>query len=150
MLNRAYLVDTSVWIFALRKQFDPFVREYVDQLLKDHIVLINGMIKLELLGGVKTEKEFKRLKSRLDALEKVEIDNNVWEITYQIAFNLRQHGVTVPYTDILIAASAIKSKAILVHIDKHFDTIARYTNLEVESLIGKLKTRETPNGSGLG
>ncbi len=140
MLNKAYLIDTSVWIFALRKQFNPFIKEYVDRLLKDHIVLINGMIKLELLGGVKTEKEFNRLKSRLDALEEIKIDNSVWGIAYQIAFNLRQNGITVPYTDILIAASAIKSKAILVHIDKHFDMIARYTNLKVKNLIGKLES----------
>ena len=140
MLNRAYLIDTSVWIFALRKQFNPFIKEYVDQLLKDHIVLINGMIKLELLGGVKTEKEFNRLKSRLDALEEIEIDTSAWEIAYRIAFNLRQSGITVPYTDILIASSAIKSNAILVHIDKHFDMIAHYTNLKVKNLIKKLKS----------
>ncbi len=139
MPNRAYLIDTSAWIFALRKQFNPFIKERINQLLKDCIVLVNGMIKLELLGGVKTDKEFRRLKSRLNALEEIEIDTTVWEIAYQIAFELRQRGVTVPYTDILIAASAIKDKAVLVHADKHFDMITRYTDLEVESWIHKVR-----------
>lgn len=139
MPNRAYLIDTSAWIFALRKQFNPFIKERINQLLKDCIVLVNGMIKLELLGGVKTDKEFRRLKSRLNALEEIEIDTTVWEIAYQIAFGLRQRGVTVPYTDILIAASAIKGKAVLVHADKHFDMITRYTDLEVESWIHKVR-----------
>jgi hypothetical protein len=35
------------------------------------------MIELELLGGVKTEKEFERLKSRLDALYYIETDRSL-------------------------------------------------------------------------
>ncbi|MCD6319944.1 MAG: PIN domain nuclease [Candidatus Desulfofervidaceae bacterium] len=139
MLSRLFLVDTSAWIFALRKKFIPSIKDRIDQLLKDYVVVTNGMIKLELLGGVKTEKEFRRLKSRLNALDEIEVDISVWEIAYQTAFELRQKGITVPYTDILTAASALKSKAILVHADKHFDLMARYIDLEVESFVQEVR-----------
>ncbi|MDL1969852.1 MAG: PIN domain nuclease [Candidatus Desulfofervidaceae bacterium] len=139
MLSRLFLVDTSAWIFALRKKFIPSIKDRIDQLLKDYVVVTNGMIKLELLGGVKTEKEFRRLKSRLNALDEIEVDISVWEIAYQTAFELRQKGITVPYTDILIAASALKSKAILVHADKHFDLMACYIDLEVESFVQEVR-----------
>jgi predicted nucleic acid-binding protein len=47
-------------------------------------------------------------------------------------------GVHVPCADILIAASAIKGKAILVRADSHFDVVAKYSELKVESLLAHL------------
>ena len=139
MSNRPFLVDTSVWIFALRKDFVPPIKERIGELLKDHVVLINGMTKLEILGGVKTKKEFERLKTRLDSLYEVGINSMVWQIAYKIAFELRRKGITVPYTDILIAACALKSGAVLIHADRHFDLMAPHIRLDVESYVQEAK-----------
>jgi len=139
MSSRPFLVDTSVWIFALRKDFVPPIKERIGELLKDHVVLINGMIKLEILGGVKTKKEFERLKTRLDSLYEVAINSMVWQIAYKIAFELRRKGITVPYTDILIAACALKSRAVLIHADRHFDLMAPHIRLDVESYVQEAK-----------
>ena len=139
MSSRPFLVDTSVWIFALRKDFVPPIKERIGELLKDHVVLINGMIKLEILGGVKTKKEFERLKTRLDSLYEVAINSMVWQIAYKIAFELRRKGITVPYTDILIAACALKSGAVLIHADRHFDLMAPHIRLDVESYVQEAK-----------
>jgi predicted nucleic acid-binding protein len=106
MSNNSFLVDTSAWILALRKDFDPAVKERIDHLLKENALITTGMIKLEILGGTKTETEFQRLKRRLDALDSVETDTPLWEKSYDLAFKLRRKGITVPYTDILIAACA--------------------------------------------
>jgi len=135
MPGSLFLVDTSAWIFALRKEFVPAVKERISQLLRDHIVLTNGMIKLELLGGVRTEKEFRRLKARLDALDEVEVTVSVWERACAMAFDLRRKGITVPYTDILIAACALKTESALVHADAHFDLMANHIGLKVESFV---------------
>jgi len=139
MSSRPFLVDTSVWIFALRKDFVPPIKERIGELLKDHVVLINGMTKLEILGGVKTKKEFERLKTRLDSLYEVAINSMVWQIAYKIAFELRRKGITVPYTDILIAACALKSRADLIHADRHFDLMAPHIRLDVESYVQEAK-----------
>jgi len=139
MSSRPFLVDTSVWIFALRKDFVPPIKERIGELLKDHVVLINGMTKLEILGGVKTKKEFERLKTRLDSLYEVAINSMVWQIAYKIAFELRRKGITVPYTDILIAACALKSGAVLIHADRHFDLMAPHIRLDVESYVQEAK-----------
>ena len=132
------LIDTSAWIFALKKSFHPFVKERVEKILMESDVAINGMIEVELLGGVKTEKEFERLKSRLDALYYIEIDRLLWDDASQLAFRLKRKGVHVPYADILIAATAIQEKATLVHADAHFDVIAKHSELKVESLLSNL------------
>lgn len=143
MPNNLFLVDTSVWIFALRKDFISTIKDRVSHLLGDHVVLTSGMIKLEILSGTKTEKEFQRLKARLDALDTVETNTSLWEKAYALAFKLRRKGITVPYTDILIAACALKTESTLVHADAHFDLMANHIGLKVESLVQMVKMRCT-------
>jgi predicted nucleic acid-binding protein len=94
--------------------------------------------RAELLGGVKTEKEYERLKSRLDALYYIETNRSLWDYASKLAIHLKRKCVHVPYADILIAASAMQEKAILVHTDAHFDAISKYSELKVESLLAHL------------
>jgi len=133
------LVDTSAWIFALKK--NPFLplKEKIDLLLRDELILAFGMIKLELLGGAKSEKEFTRLKSRLDALYEIPTDQSLWDKASELAFTLHRKGITVPYTDILIASAALYSKATLLHADVHFNLMAKHTELKVESFLSLIQ-----------
>ncbi|TAL23714.1 MAG: PIN domain nuclease [Nitrospirae bacterium] len=133
------LIDTSAWVFALKKNFHPLIKERIGEILSESDVAINGIIELELLGGAKTEQEYKRLKSRLDALYYIEADKSLWDSSSKLAFDLRRKGVSVPYTDIFIAASAIQEKAILLHADSHFDNISRHSDLKAESLEAYIK-----------
>jgi hypothetical protein len=135
-----FLVDTSAWIFALRKNPQEIIKNRVAQLLEKDAVIITEMIKLELLGGTKTEKEFSRLKARLRALDSVPAGAVQWERAYDLAFTLRRKGVNVPYTDILIAACALEAGAVLLHTDVHFDTIAGHVPLKTESYVKLVKT----------
>ncbi len=98
-------------------------------------VAINGMIELELLGGARSEKEYHRLKSRLEALYYVEADRSLWYLASKLEFDLKRKGMSIPYPDIFIAASALKEGAILIHADSHFDLVADHTDLKVESLV---------------
>ncbi|MCF8109533.1 MAG: PIN domain nuclease [Desulfohalobiaceae bacterium] len=135
MMNR-YLIDTSAWICALRKDGDPRVQTRVADLLKKERVATCAMIKLELLGGTRSEQEYSRLKARLNALEDHSNESSSWETAFAMAFKLRRSGLTIPSTDILIAAFALMSQAILVHVDRHFDLIASRMDLRVESFVG--------------
>jgi predicted nucleic acid-binding protein len=139
MKDRHVLVDTSAWIFALRKDFIPSIKNKIEVLLRNDLVLTTGIIKLELLGGTKNEKEFQRLKSSLDSLDYVPIDEIQWTKAYEIAFDLRRKGVTIPSTDILIAACALTADAVVVHADAHFDLIARHVGLKTESFMDHIK-----------
>jgi predicted nucleic acid-binding protein len=62
----------------------------------------------------------------------------LWEKAYELAFQLRRKGVTIPYTDILIAATALAHEATLLHVDAHFDLAAQFSSLKVESYVGKI------------
>jgi len=133
-----FLVDTSAWIFVLRRNPHPKLRNRIDRLLEIDEILSFGIIKLELLGGTKTFEEFHRLKNRLDALYEISTDRGLWESASQLAFDLKRKGLTIPATDTLIASAAIYSKSILLHADLHFDLIANCSKLKVESYTGKI------------
>jgi predicted nucleic acid-binding protein len=133
------LIDTSAWLFALKKDFHPAIKERIEQLLVESDIAICGMIALELLGGTKSEKEYLRLKSRLDALYYVEADKVLWDLSSKLAFDLKRKGISIPYADIVIATCALKERAILLHADSHFDSISNHTDLRVESFVPLLK-----------
>jgi len=135
MPNNLFLVDTSAWLFALRKDFMPEVKDRIDHLLKENVIITTGIVKLEILGGTKTQNEFERLKTRLDSLDMVETDTALWEEAYRLSFELRRKGITVPYTDILIAAYALRTESTVVHADAHFDLMAKHIGLNVESFV---------------
>ncbi len=132
------LIDTSVWLFALRRNYHPLIKERVQKLLATDKVAMNGMIQLELLGGAKSEKEYDRLLQRLDSLYHIEADRLLWNRASKLSFELKQKGITVPYADIFIAASALKENALLVHADSHFDLIAEHSDLKVESFVSSV------------
>ena len=50
-----------------------------------------------------------------------------------MGFQLRRQGVSVPFTDLLIAAVAVKGALVLLHRDRHFDRIAAQLPVQVES-----------------
>lgn len=139
MKNDVFLVDTSTWLLALRKEFVPEVKELLDRLLRENSVITTGIIKLEIIGGARTEYEFQRLKSRFNALDAVKTDEPVWQKACELGFALRRKGVTVPHTDILIAACSLQSGSVIVHADAHFDLIAGHAGIKVESLVHILR-----------
>jgi predicted nucleic acid-binding protein len=140
MPNKPVLVDTSTWLHALRRESVPVIKSRVDELLRDNMVVTTAMIKLEILGGTRTDKEFQRLKNYLQALDDLKIGGQQWEKAYELSFNLRRKGLTVPYTDILIAACALTEDLTLMHVDTHFDAIAKQVGLKVESHVQSVRS----------
>jgi len=137
--NNLVLIDTSVWVPFLRKSPPPTVKNEVDLLLAEDRVAIFPMIRLELLGGTKSTKEFERLGSRLDALHQIPIGDANWDTAAELAFRLRQRGKAIPYTDILIGSAAILGDVLLLHADRHFDLMAEDTDLRVKSLVSVVR-----------
>ncbi len=135
MPDNSFLIDTSAWLFALKRDFVPEVKNRIDLLLKNNPVVTTGIINLEIISGARTKKEFQRLKDRFNALDLIESDESIWQKACELGFNLRRKGVTVPHTDILIAACALQSGSIIVHADAHFDMMAKHAVIKVESFV---------------
>lgn len=142
MRDNLYLVDTSVWLELLpagRASEDLQAR--VDALLTADRVVMTGMVQLELLGGARNEAGYARLQALLSALYPLPIGEERWSEAAHLGFRLRRQGLTVPFTDLLIAAVAMAAGVTLLHRDRHVDLVARHVSLAVESHVPEA-TRE--------
>jgi predicted nucleic acid-binding protein len=90
------------------------------------------MIMLELLGGTRTPREYQELEEELQALRFANENEKVWRSAWQLSFELRRKGLTIPSTDILIASVALQYGYHLLHADRHFELISKNTNLQTQ------------------
>jgi predicted nucleic acid-binding protein len=119
------LVDTSSWIHLLRPNGDPTVRTRVERALQAGEACWCPMVRLELWNGAGGEREKKALRDFERLLPELEIDDEVWRGTYELARKARSAGVSVPATDLLIAACAKRHDADLEHSDSDFTQLAK-------------------------
>jgi len=135
------VIDSSVWIFALRRASLPAVRERVDAVLEEGRAALVPPIRMELVGGARTPVEQGRLRQRLLALIQIPFVDEDWDQAEAWGFGLRRKGVTVASFDLLIAAPVFRTGSLLLHADDHFDVLARHTGLKVESLLAAIRNR---------
>ena len=124
------LVDTSAWVHFLRPDGDPDVRTKVEAALKAGTARWCAPVRLELWNGAGGERERKVLREFERLIPDLAIDAATWNDACDLARQCRAAGVTVPATDILIAACARLHGADLEHADGDFDAIARASRSE--------------------
>jgi len=121
------LVDTSVLIDYL-KGTENTKTGFFDEILNKGIPWgISALTYVELLQGVKSEKEFKFLKEYLISipLYHLDQDHDSLEKAAKLYFRARKAGLTVRSTiDVLIAQTAIDHHLYLLHNDSDFDMLA--------------------------
>lgn len=125
------LIDTSAWIHALRPDGIRDIRQQVAQLLSAGRAATCPMVVLELLGGTRTDSEFRVLREDLEALRNLSISDEVWRVSCHLNYTLRRKGFSIPATDHLIAAAAIVNDCWVLHHDRHFDVLAAHSGLRV-------------------
>ena len=133
-----YLIDTSVWIPALRRDGPAEIQKRIVQWISDNVAIITGVVKIELLSGCKTKGEADLLLDRLKGIMSVGLSENDYDEAAQFAFQLRKAGSTTPVPDLLIAFAAAKSSSTLVHADSDFKRIAPVLNVETIDLLDEV------------
>ncbi|MCP3958335.1 MAG: PIN domain nuclease [bacterium] len=118
------LVDTSAWIDALRPDGDRTVRASVRAVTSEGTAVLCDMVLLELWNGARGDAEAKVLGQLERDLESVATTAEVWRAAIDMARACRRRGITVPATDLLIAACAQEHGLTLLHRDAHFDLVA--------------------------
>jgi predicted nucleic acid-binding protein len=126
------LIDTSAWVEFLRDT-GSVVCQRVDALLGDEIATCHP-IRMEVLAGARDEQhlgDLRGLLARGSLLPTEPIDYEEAAVLYRAC---RRRGATVrKLIDCLIAATAIRSSATLLHADSDFDVLAQHTALQIES-----------------
>lgn len=78
------------------------------------------MVRLELWNGAGGDRDKKVLRDFERLLPDLPIDAQVWQLSLDLAKKARSAGVTVPATDVLIAACARRHQVGLEHADSDF------------------------------
>lgn len=116
------LPDTCVWIEYF-KPGDSALKQTLERLLLNESIFLCGPILYELVQGLKSDKEKTVIVDAMKSLEYREMSEALWIKAGEISSTLRKSGKTLPLSDILIAAIAIKNNLSIFTIDKHFEEI---------------------------
>ena len=117
------LVDSSSWIHFLRPTGDPVVRARVEAALNAGEACWCPQVRLELWNGAAGDRDRKILRDFEAVLPELSIDAKVWSGAYELARRARAAGVSVPATDILIAACAQRHGVGLETADSDFERL---------------------------
>jgi len=127
---RLVLADTSAW------HRSGHAEDRWAELVAVSSLAVCTPVALELLFSARSRAEHDRLAGDLSLLPNLPVDRRVERLALgtQAALALKsQHRRPTPI-DLLIAAIAEVNGAILLHYDRHFDTIARVTGQPMEWL----------------
>lgn len=134
MIPESVLIDTSAWIASFKRTGGLELKEYVRNAVLAGVAATTPIIILELLQGCRNAGEREGLRLSLESLEVMAITQPVWERAYDLGFSLPRRGLTIPTADLIIAAVAIESRCILLHRDRHYELLARHSQLRTRRL----------------
>lgn len=116
------LVDTSVWSLALRRarpSSNAAVNEF-RSLIEEGRVAIIGVIRQELLSGVRTHEAFERLRDHLRPFEDEPLQTADFERAAEHFNACRRRGVQGSNTDFLMCAVAERRNLPVLTTDADF------------------------------
>jgi predicted nucleic acid-binding protein len=115
----AALVDSSVFITLLRRGED--VPAWLGERFEE--LYICGMVRLEVLRGVRSLKTRELLEGFMDVLCNIQTDNRLWQAAAALGWELDRAGTTLPAPDLVIAACALRAGVPVLTSDRHFAMI---------------------------
>jgi predicted nucleic acid-binding protein len=109
------LVDTSVWSLALRRKNtaslspdEQKLKAALVQAIRDGRVVMLGLLRQELLSGIKEKAQFDKVKAALDPYLDEPIDTGDHEYAARVYNECRNQGAEAGTVDILICAIAVR------------------------------------------
>ncbi len=96
-----------------------------------------AITRFEVLYSARSRRDFEQLEDELDAFHELRTDAETIAIARTAQRELAARGRhRVPIADLLIAACAHQHQAAVLHVDRHYETLARvlaFTALRLES-----------------
>jgi len=116
------IADTSVWIpFFNRPRSTE--KQALDLLIDADEVALVGVVLAELLQGCRSRKEREEVEEGLLALPYLEMTRETWIMAGEISSPLLRKGVTLPMSDLVVAAIALEHRCRVYSLDAHFEKI---------------------------
>jgi predicted nucleic acid-binding protein len=134
------LVDTCVWSLALRRRAEHrSAREtaQVEELnaaIERGSVKVLGIVRQELLSGMKARQQFENLRELMDAFPDIEIAREDYIEAAKLGNACYAKGVAPSVVDMLICAVAIRQGWEIFSTDPDFERYSRILGLRLHSI----------------
>jgi predicted nucleic acid-binding protein len=123
------LVDSSCWVDFYRPDGSRAIQDAVAEALESGEAATCGIIEVEILGFITRRREFEIVSADFRALHRLESSLEDFDRAVALGRDLRARGASAPATDLVVAAIALERDALLLHADRHFETIAKVAPL---------------------
>lgn len=130
------IVDTSVWSLALRrdKQASFSTVEELQHIIHDHRVQMIGPIRQEILSGIRSESQFKKLQKHLDSFPDLPILTEDYVAAAKLFNRCRSKRIHGSNTDFLICAVAVRNRFSIFTTDKDFELFSKHIQIILHRL----------------
>jgi hypothetical protein len=133
------LVDTSVWSLALRRKREhlstaerSLVAE-LSELIREGRARIIGLVRQELLSGIRTIEQYERLRLHLRSFPDEPIDISDHEEAATAGNQCRRKGIVVSIVDVLLCAIVMKREWAIFTTDVDFTNYAKVLHVRIHA-----------------
>lgn len=133
------LIDTSVFFLALRRKneslsaSEELLVAELSELIREGRARTIGLIRQELLSGIKTTEQYEKLRVHLRSFPDEVVDTSDYEEAAKAGNRCRAKGVAVSIVDILLCSIAIKRQWAIFTTDPDFSSYARVLPLQIHT-----------------
>jgi|SRR5215469_8543918 len=133
------LVDTSLWSLALRRRAqdlntaETLLVGELGELVKEGRTRILGLIRQELLSGIKSIDQYEKLRSILRAFRDEHVETTDYEAAAKASNVFRSKGVAVSVGDALICSVSTERNWRIFTTDPDFRNYARILPLQLHA-----------------
>ena len=124
------LVDTSVWSLGLRRKRkdlnaaeNPLVDELFE-LIREGRARIIGLVRQELLSGIRTTAQFEKLRTTLRPFSDEPVETADYEAAAKASNECRAKGKVGSIVDMLVCTIALKQNLAIFTTDADFEHYA--------------------------
>ena len=132
----SYLVDTSVWSLAFRRDVPDTTREVAElkrALEAGDEILVTGLVLQELLQGFNKPKAYNQIIEYFSALPFIVPEREEHIKAADLRNLCRRKGIQAGTIDVLLASLCIERDIQILTSDKDFSRIAKVSSLKVWS-----------------
>ena len=133
------LVDTSVWSLALRRKSqslatnEKLLVQELSETIREGRARIIGLVRQELLSGIKTAEQYETLRLYLRAFHDEVVTTSDHEDAAKAGNRCRAKGIVVSIVDILLCAVAMKREWAVFTTDPDFLSYAKVLPLTLHT-----------------
>ena len=131
------LVDTPVWSLALRRRQTDLsppeqrITGALAELIRDGRATLAGVIRQELLSGIREEERFRKLRDYLRAFDEPALEIGDYEEAAQMHNRCRARGIAGSTIDFLICAIASRRSWQILTTDQDFERYAKVLGVKL-------------------